>query len=158
MNNNEIICEKYREAATGIKEDWLNADTSKWFDYVISLPLQLQITYLIVILDTQIINGGFHQYFVNGYGQFAKETIMALIEIGAFKKAELLKEALLKVNNENLNDEQFRKKLLLKGIIDLFKNDSLFEPLDKLDNAYYENEEEIEQLLGSYLNTHQNGN
>lgn len=152
MNYTELIEEKYTKAVKGIKEEWFNEPNTKWYEYVIGLPSQLQVCYLIVVFHNQVFNGGFHQYFVNGYGQFAKETINALAIIGALKKADLLEEALKIVNFENYSDNTFRKKLLEKQIPQLFSKDNLFEPLDNLDNSYYTVEnEDIEQLLGNYL-------
>ena len=152
MNNLKLIEKKYSEAVEGIVEDWFNEKSTKWYDYIIGLPIQLKICYLIVIVHNQISNGGFHQYFVNGYGQFAKETIIALKTIGAINKGELLGEALKIVNSKNYSDDIFRMKLLEKQIPKLFYKDDLFEPLDNLDNNYYtEENEDIEKLLGKYL-------
>lgn len=152
MNNSEIIEKKYAEAVQGIKEEWFQKTNPRWYDYVISLPDTLRITYLIVILHNQVCNGGFHQYFVNGYGQFAGETVKALIDIGAFKKSNLLKEALSIVNSPNHSDRVFREKLLKKEIDALFVDDDLYDPLDNLDSKYYEtNDEDTYQLLGDYL-------
>lgn len=152
MSNLEIIEEKYAESVMGIKKEWFNTVSNKWYDYVIGLPIHLQITYLIVVFHNQILNGGFHQYFVNGYGQFAKETIIALKTIGAFRKAELIEHALNIVNLENYSDEIFRKKLMEKQIPQLFSKDDLNEPLENLDNIYYrEEKEDIKQLLRNYL-------
>jgi hypothetical protein len=116
MSNSEIITKKYAEAVQGIKAEWFEKPDNKWYDYLINLPIELQTTYLLIVLHNQVFNGGFHQYFVNGYGQFAKETIDALIEIGAFRKAELLKKALDEVNAENDSLEVFREKLITKDI------------------------------------------
>ncbi len=150
--NMEVIENKYAEAIQGIKNEWLEGDGFMWFNYVIGLPPQLKNTYLIVILHNQVFNGGFHQYFVNGYGQFAKETIDSLIEIGAKRKAELLKEALFHVNSEQLADNVFREKLLKKKITRLFESDELSDPLDKLDSEYYNSEnEDVGQLLMNFL-------
>ena len=155
MSYTALIEEKYAEAVKGIKDEWFTEPNTKWHEYVIELPIQLQICYLIVVFHNQIFNGGFHQYFVNGYGQFAKETINALQTIGAVKKADLLEEALKIVNFENYSDYTFRKNLFEKQIPQLFSKDDLFEPLDNLDNNYYTVEDEdIESLLGSYLSSH----
>lgn len=152
MSNTKLIEEKYAKAVKDIKEEWFIKSNTNWYKYIIGLPIQLHICYLIVVFHNQIFNGGFHQYFVNGYGQFAKETIDALKTIGALKKAKLLKDALNIVNSEDDPDDIFRKKLLEKQIPDLFSTDSLFESLDNLDAVYYSDEnEDIEQLLGSYL-------
>lgn len=152
MSYTVIIEEKYAEAVKGIKEEWFNQLSIKWYEYVIGLPIQLQICYLVVVFHNEIFNGGFHQYFVNGYGQFAKETINALKIIGAFKRAYLLEEALRIVNSNNHSDEEFRKKLIEKQIPQLFFKDDLFDLFDNLDSSYYADEDEnIEHLLGSYL-------
>ncbi len=154
MNNAEIIEREFAEAVKGIKEDWLINVSSEWYEYIIGLPIHLQIVYLVVVFHNQIFNGGFHQYFVNGYGQFAKETINALFNIGAQNKADLLKEALLKVNSENNTDPVFRRRILEKDISQLFVSDELFGPLDELDTKFYACEQEdIEQLLADYLRT-----
>lgn len=151
MVNSEIIEKKYAESVKGLKNEWFENASSKWYDYILDLPMQCQITYLIVVLHNQVINGGFHQYFSNGYGQFAKETIKALQEIGAIKKSALLETAFKKVNTENYNTEVFRKKLLKKEIKSLFVEDDLVDILDKLDEEYYSNEEDVEKLLSEYL-------
>lgn len=107
---------------------------------------------MVVIFHNQVFNGGLHQYFVNRYGQFAKETIDALKLIGAFKKADLLKNALQIVNSEKNSDEVFREKLLKEQIPELFVEHGFFDLLDSLDDIYYADEtEDIALLLGNFL-------
>lgn len=152
MIDKKVLEEKYAEATKGIKEDWLNEPSTKWYNYVLDLPIQLRTCYLVVVFHSQIFNGGFHQYFLNRYGQFAKETIEALKRVGAFEKATLLEQALLFVNSEDDSDEIFRTKLITQRIPQLFANDDLFEPLDSLESIYYSDEnEDIEHLLLHYL-------
>lgn len=151
MEYNELIERNYNEACKEIKDDWFHTYNEKWYEYIMHLPQKLKISYLIIVLDNQIFNGGFHQYFVNGYGQFSIETIEALIIIGALKKAKLLEEALKIVNSDNYSDEIFREKILKKEIKFLFFEDNLSEPLNNLDNIYYDDNEDLESLLGLYL-------
>lgn len=151
----EIVEKTYLESTKGIKEEWFTSELPHWYSYIINLPKRLQVTYLTVVLENQVLNGGFHQYFVNSYGQFAKETIEALIEIGAFKKSNLLEKALNVVQDKDMNDEDFRKALVNKKLKKLFIDDDLFAPLEELDDIYYEIEDEdIADLLGDYLNKH----
>ncbi|WP_284461225.1 DUF4375 domain-containing protein [Chryseobacterium sp.] len=153
MENQELIERTYLESTKGIKEEWFVSEIPHWYSYIINLPAYLQITYLTVVLENQVLNGGFHQYFANGYGQFAKEAVEALIEIGAFKKSNLLDKALQIVQDENMNDVEFRKELLNKTLKKLFVTDDLYEPLESLDDVYYDIEDEdISDLLGAYLN------
>ncbi|AQX06614.1 DMP19 family protein [Elizabethkingia meningoseptica] len=74
-DNISLIENTYSEATKGIKEEWFYTDIPYWYSYIVNLPKKLRTTYLIVILENQVSNGGFHQYFINAYGQFAKETI-----------------------------------------------------------------------------------
>ena len=159
MHDQIIINKKYAEAVKGIKEEWLKTTDSRWYDYVVGLPADLQVTYLVVVVHNQVFNGGVHQYFLNGYGQFAKETISALTKISALKRAELLVKALKIVNRENDPDHVFREKLLKKDLRSLFIDDDLFEPLNQFDVQYYAHddrgEEDIVQLLTNYLQDHE---
>ncbi|TGL23751.1 DUF4375 domain-containing protein [Leptospira bourretii] len=149
MSYSELIEKNYAEAVEGIKEEWLKEPNTKWYEYVIGLPMQLRICYLIVVFHNQIFNGGFNQYFVNGYGQFATETVSALKKIGALEKADLLVDALKIANFEKFSDDTFRKQLLEKKIARLFSTEDLFESLD---NRYYiDTSEDLQKLLESYL-------
>ncbi|MFC7346933.1 DUF4375 domain-containing protein [Chryseobacterium zhengzhouense] len=153
MNNQELIEQTYLEATKEIKEDSFFSDMPYWYSYVINLPKHLQITYLTIVMENQVLNGGFHQYFANSYGQFSKETIDALIEIGAFKKSNLLDKALKIVQDKNMTDKEFRKMLMNKTLKKLFIEDDLFEPLEELDDMYYDiDDEDITDLLGKFLN------
>ncbi|AYB31257.1 DMP19 family protein [Chryseolinea soli] len=155
MDDRIFIGKKYAEAVKGIKAEWLKTTDSRWYDYVVGLPSDLQVTYLVVVVHNQVFNGGFHQYFFNGYGQFAKETIRSLIKINAPRRAELLVKALKLVNKEGWPDNVFRERLLKKDLRQLFVDDDLFEPLNQLDIQYYDyddkEEEDIVQRLSNYL-------
>ena len=152
MQKSALIEKFYLDASKGIKATWLENSSTKWYDYISDLPVQLKNTYIIVVLHNQVFNGGFHQYFVNGYGQFAQETITALLDIGALKRSSLLKQAYEIVNSNRIPARTFRKQLLDKQIKPLFITDELYGPLDELDNEYYNViDEEIEELLYNYL-------
>jgi hypothetical protein len=111
----ELINTYYKEAVKGINENTLK-DENTWYQYVVNLPEHLAIIYTIAIFDSQVINGGLHQYFLNGYGQFASITIENLKKIKAFKIANILSKALLEINNENLDANIFRKKVFNKQV------------------------------------------
>ena len=75
MKIEELIEKTHLEATKGIKEEWFVSEVPHWYSYVVNLPKHLQTTYLTALLENKVLNGGFHQYFANSYGQFAKETI-----------------------------------------------------------------------------------
>jgi hypothetical protein len=152
MNNIQIIEKHYRDSIGGIQEAWLNESSENWYLHVIALSEKQKAAYLTMILNNQVNNGGFHQYFSNGYGQFAEETVKVLNEIGAQKQAKILAAAMKAVNIEGDRPEIFRRKLLKREMAQLFIGDDLFEPLSSLDDEYYKlDEEEFFSLVANYL-------
>jgi len=150
ISDSDLIDFAYSSAVENLKEEWLETNSSEWYNHIISLPEKERVVYTISILDMEVNNGGFNQYFVNGYGQFARETIKGLELISACKTAEILAKALDRVQN-GLADDDFRKKLLEGKIKDLYDSDKLDDYLMSLNEEYYEYEEDIGKLLGNYL-------
>lgn len=148
--NSDLIDFVYSSAVKGIKEEWLESGSSKWYDYIVSLPEKELTVYTIALLDEEVNNGGFNQYFVNGYGQFSKETIESLNRIGAHKVSSILERAFYKIKG-SIDDVVFRKKLLKGEINRLYEDDELDDYLSLLDDEYYLYEDDIGKLLGEYL-------
>jgi hypothetical protein len=72
----------YNEAVKGLTTEMLTKPiTLDWYKHIRSLPTSLRTVYCIVVLETQVNNGGFDQYFSNLYGQFAFDTILMLRNI-----------------------------------------------------------------------------
>lgn len=151
MENRQLIEKFYKEAVKDIKEDWLLPSSSKWYEHILSLDEKSKITYLISILDQQVFNGGFDQYFKNGYGQFAQQTIIALKKIQSNDIAELLNLAYEKINIEKWDDAIFRKTLLNGKIESLYEDESIIEYLNSLTDKYIELNINLEELLGTFL-------
>jgi len=148
-NRRSIIDEFYQESVKGLNGQILR-DKDKWYEYILGLPLSLQVTYTISVLDRQVLNGGFDQYFVNGYGQFAYITIDFLKMIKAFKTADMLEQALKKINYRNLTPDIFRKEAVYAD------SDNVIEFLNGLDKEYYDlfkhpSTEDIHKLLTDFL-------
>ena len=137
MTNEEYIDDIYSKAGEILGDqitDW--TDWRKWVSTVDKLDDDLQLVYLIGILGTQVVNGGFVQYFDNSYGIFSYETLAWLRKIEAKSAANILDRALLIVNVENLQGEEF-KEYIYSNVI----NETLGDQLDNLDTEYYELEE-----------------
>lgn len=142
----------YSNATKGINEEWLINPDENWYNYISYLPEKEKVTYHIAILDEEVANGGFNQYFINGYGQFAKDTICSLKLIKADLSALILEKAYESVNKEKLNDKVFRDKLLLGKIKELYEYDNdLNNSLSELDDEYNEYKDNIAALLVDYL-------
>lgn len=151
MDNLDIIEQYFKEATKDFESAWFDNVNSNWYNHVMDLPENLKTTYLIAMLHEQVFNGGFHQYYTNGYGQFSVETIDALHKVGLHQKADILQRAFDKVNNTNETNSVFREKLLEAKIKSLFESDELSEPLSELNNEYDSNTEDVIQLLADYL-------
>ena len=77
--------------------------------------------------------------------------MVALQTIGAHENAGLLQKAYTLVNAENMPPAVFRQHLHAFNIPRLYKTDELHAPLDVLDDVYYNNNEEVAEMLEKYL-------
>ena len=102
-------------------------------------------------LDAQVTNGGFVQFYYNGYAPYVQTIIKGLEYIGDNKMVDLVKRA-DKIYQKNL-------KLMKKAQQeDLFGSD-LYERLDELsllDDEYYELNENTMTLIESYIRKNPN--
>ncbi len=152
MLDSEIIDYYYSSATSQIDARWFEElSYDRWYDYIIGLDDKEKVAYLVSILDEEVYNGGFNQYFIDGYGQFAIETIYVLKQIEAFKMADLLRLAFEAVNSDDLDGITFRRKLLAGEINRLYDDDNLDDYLELLSGKYTCYEENIGFLLGKYL-------
>ncbi len=102
-------------------------------------------------LDAQVTNGGFVQFYYNGYSPYVPAIIKGLEHIGDTEMANLVKKA-DKIYQKN-------KKLMNKAQeSDLFGSD-LYDRLDKmslLDDDYYELNEKTMSLIEAYIRKNPN--
>lgn len=68
-------------------------------DIVAALPTGLLAGYLLVVLESEVLNGGFHQWLTNSSGELADETLEAAKAIRATRCVTLLRRA-LKIDRE----------------------------------------------------------
>lgn len=151
MNLEELIETKYKESVQGIDEQIL-LNHKEWYDYIECLPKHLRVIYTVSILDQQVFNGGFHQYFFNGYGLFGYLTLDSLGEINATTTKILLGKVLSEINYENYNVKEFRRKVFDKELSKISNFDDLLSDfLDDCDTEYYYTKEDLQKQLGMYL-------
>ena len=152
MTSEQLIQYYYKSAVKGISEKMLVSDNDDWYNYVMGLSIKEKFTYIIIIMNEEVFNGGFDQYFTNTYGRFAFETVPALLEIGSPKRASIVKRALEMVNHLADPPEVFRRKLVTQELPELFKTNELIEKLSPLDDEYCEmDDEDIVEVLGDFL-------
>lgn len=102
-------------------------------------------------LDSQVTNGGFVQFYYNGFGPYVPTIIKGLEHIGDTKMANLVKKAdKIYLKNKKLIDKAQES--------DLFDSD-LYDRLDEmslLDDDYYEINEETMSLIEAYIRKNPN--
>ncbi len=98
------------------------------------------------MLEGQVNNGGFDQYFFNSSGEYSQETSNALQEIGALKMLEILEQAIKVFPSLPIpKDTETRRELMQ----DLPKE--INQKLNELDQNFYVNAENSENLVIEYV-------
>ena len=97
------------------------------------------------ILEHNVTNGGFIQFFFNSSGQFAHEVFHAYMEIKAEKTIDILTEAI-----HLFPEVPVPKNLRIRQEI-LMKKDSNIDLWDALDTEFYKCEDDIIQLTLNYV-------
>lgn len=121
-------------------------DYQKEYETVLSFNKARQTIYVIWLLEAEVNNGGFNQYYENSSGQFAELTPEALRLIGANMFADLMIKANQLYEDEN---EQITKHM--DGTIEGFSKSYEDNPLDAMDTEFYEIEK-VENLRELQIN------
>ncbi|HMG93664.1 MAG TPA: DMP19 family protein [Chryseolinea sp.] len=104
--------------------------------------------YVTWILEAEVNNGGFNQFYYNSSGQFADLSGEAFTTIGATKFAKL-------VNQANLVYDSIKDDLAKNddGTIESFTKSYEGNPLNDLDTKFYEleKEEHLSELRIKYI-------
>jgi hypothetical protein len=119
-------------------------------EIVLSMPRGFRFIYAVWLLDAEVNNGGFNQFFWNSSGQFAPEALEGLREIGATKHEELLKKAIQIHKDESAMIGKLKKK----GTLEAFSESYKYTKLNKLDDEYYKLPESLEKLNVKYIRDH----
>ncbi len=141
----------YKKAVEGIDEKWFSNPLTDWYPYIINLPKPLKQVYLVSILDWQVNNGGFEQYFSNHYGLFTPETIQTLIDFNCPIRSKLLKISFDIIKPETDSYEMFRYKLV-NNQYDQLDDEKVNDLLDDISDVYNNiNEEDVYERALVYL-------
>lgn len=101
------------------------------------------------MLEAEVNNGGFHQFFFNSAGDLAAETVASLRKVGAPKTADIVQAA-----NDNFGrfgppkDRNERQ-----NILEQLEEDGVLK-LDSLDSEFYSYPHDLEGLMYIYAQHH----
>jgi hypothetical protein len=96
-------------------------------------------------LESEVMNGGFHQYFQNSAGDQWKDALTGLDKIGAVKTLELLTKALTVFTDSKPSDIQEERQEIVKEL-----SQEQIALLDNLDQEFYKYEDRTSSLVITY--------
>ena len=109
------------------------------------LDTERQVAYCLFWLETEVNNGGFHQFFSNSSGLFTVKTLDSLQKIGAVKSKILLQRAI---------EICYRNGFPLNPLMhdsELNDLDEVSSKLEAIDIEFQNLEEPLADLVNSYL-------
>ncbi|MFN0278783.1 MAG: DUF4375 domain-containing protein [Pyrinomonadaceae bacterium] len=107
-----------------------------------ALPTGIRATYLTWIVEAEVHNGGFNQYYFNTDGKFASEAVEAFAYFGAPEHAALMREANAVRASEEVEMAKFKKQ----GSPQAFSESYEHTKLGPLDDRFYKLMENLSQL------------
>ncbi|WP_026308565.1 DMP19 family protein [Spirosoma spitsbergense] len=129
----------------------LPEDYQKEYQTVTNWTKPQQAIYIIWVLEAEVNNGGFNQFYFNSSGQFADLTVDALTRVGAKKFADLAASAneIYKANKEEIARHQ-------DGTMEGFSESYEDNPLNKLDDEFYDlsSKENLQKRQIAYVRSH----
>ena len=96
------------------------------------------------LLETEVNNGGFDQYYFNSSGNLAVVTVDALKRIGAIETAALLEAANAGVPSLPLPEDRDERSEILDQVSEVSR-------FNALESEYYQERENRISLLAKYL-------
>lgn len=100
----------------------------------------------IEMLEGQVNNGEFDQYFFNSSGEYAHETLKALEEINALNMAEILNQAIKIFPSSPIPKDTEVRRELMESL-----PEAILDKWDKIDDELYEYPENIAGLAIKYV-------
>jgi hypothetical protein len=129
----------------------LVTDYNKEYGIVTSWNKARQAIYMIWLLESEVNNGGFNQFYANSSGQFYKLLPDALKLVGANKFADLVELA-----NKTFERENDKITKHQDGTVEGFSKSYENNPLNKYDDAFYnlDNNGKLQNLQVDFIRKH----
>lgn len=115
-----------------------------------ALPAGLRMLYSTWLLEAEVYNGGFHQFFWNSSGWYAREAAKGLRLIGATTDAIRLDKAIDVFRQEEKRMNAHKGDDLKEGYLDSVKESKL----PTLDQDFYDKADDLSKLRITYIRAH----
>ena len=108
-----------------------------------------RMVYFTFLVDIEVPNGGFNQYFWNASGQFAFEVVEGYGLIGARRYVEIMKAAIAQFLAEQPEMARFYQQGTLQAFSESYRSTKLGD----VDRCYFdaEREEPIDQIRAAFI-------
>ena len=125
-----------------------NADELDWVGTLNPAHRALYVTWLV---EAEVNNGGFNQFYFNSSGQVAQYGEESFRTFGANRYADLMHRANLTYDSIKADLEQYND-----GTVESFSKSYENNPLNKLDDEFYKlgNDESLTHLRAKYIKSH----
>jgi len=121
-------------------------DKSKNDNNFESLNVEEKTVLYIEMLEGQVNNGGFDQYFFNSSGDYAHETLEALERINAPQMRNILDEAIKSFPITPVPKDTEKRRKFMEDLPESISNNWV-----RLDNEFYEYPENLARLVIEYV-------
>ena len=115
-------------------------------------PRGVRVFYMTWLVEVEVANGGFNQYFWNSSSAWATQTPDALAEIGAAEAAELLRGAIALAAKEAPMREKLKAHpSVLQGFSESYKHSKL----EEYDAAFGKVAVDLQKRRANYVRSHE---
>lgn len=142
-----ISDDKLEQAIIDYISSKFNEDYSNEYQVVISLSPGLRALYSTWLVEAEVNNGGFNQFYWNSSGQFAKESEAGFLLLGALDHYELMKEANMIHEQEKEKMQKYKEKGTLSAFSDSYKETKL----NSIDDKFFDLHENLSELRIKYI-------
>lgn len=156
--NRTIYKELTSEILSSVKDDELEQvifdniyeqignDYEKEFQNLTKCSRGQQAFFATWIVEGEVNNGGFNQFYFNSSGQYAEMAVEGFELFGAIKYADLMRRA-----NKIYSENRKRLESFNDGTLESFSESYEGNPLNDLDDEFYDLEESLTDLRIKYI-------
>lgn len=128
----------------------IGEDYEQSFDIITGLPWVYPVVYSTWVLEGEVSNGGFNQYFWNSSGEFAEVAATGFKALGVPDRAEIVQKAIVIASNEFPE----MKKFYEVGTLEAFSKSYEVSSLDELDAEFYECQGDLSEVRIRFIREH----
>ena len=107
------------------------------------------VSYTLNILNAQVSNGGFNQFFYNGHEDAIPKLLECLLTFKAYKHKQIFEKAITVYNEEKQNIKL--QNLYLEGTLEAFSSSYELTHLNDLDDEWYKLEQDLFNLINKFI-------